>query len=278
MAKRRVTNEAYFTSAALAGECLADLAAVLDLDEFDLIVEPSAGDGAFLDLLPQDRRIGIDLEPRRSDIMASDFLQWQPTTEGDRVLVLGNPPFGRRGALAVRFMTHAATFADVIAFILPRSFNKDTFQERVPSAFHLISSRNCDDHFLIDGRQRAVRTVFQVWQRGETPRPRIKRPSQHAHFTLRHAHLSRTSDADLAHLRNEYDFTIPQVGSRFAPCDVRSVERGSHWFVKAHVPDVRETFERLDFTFLADMNVAHTSLSKADIVQAYESAVRDPGI
>lgn len=77
----------------------------------------------------------------------------------------------------------------------------------------------------------------------------------------------------LIKLRNEYDFTIPQVGT-FTLKDSDVVDRGSHWFIQPCSPVVREIFERLDFTFLAGMNTAHASLSKADIVQAYEQALK----
>ena len=41
-----------------------------------------------------------------------------------KYIVIGNPPFGLRGNLALRFMNHSYDFADVIAFILPRIYNK----------------------------------------------------------------------------------------------------------------------------------------------------------
>ena len=62
--KRSVGHEQYFTDPALAGRCVAFAASLLAFEEFELFVEPSAGEGAFLRLLPEERRIGIDLEPR----------------------------------------------------------------------------------------------------------------------------------------------------------------------------------------------------------------------
>jgi len=60
----------------------------------------------------------------------------------------------------------------------------------------------------------------------------------------------------------------------FRPRPVHEVVAGSHWFVKARRPGVLETFRRLDFSFLKGMNLSFTSLSKKDIVQAYEAARR----
>jgi len=39
-------------------------------------IEPSAGTGAFLHLLPADRRTGLDVEPRGEWIETADFLAW----------------------------------------------------------------------------------------------------------------------------------------------------------------------------------------------------------
>jgi len=87
-------------------------------------VEPSAGDGRFYELLPQDKRIGIDLSPQVpgvAGIEQPDFLTWQPTSPG-QYAVIGHPPFGVRGDLARAFITRACMFADLCAFILPISF------------------------------------------------------------------------------------------------------------------------------------------------------------
>lgn len=273
MGKRTVTDEAYLTSPDVARGCLAVLARTHPLDGFARIVEPSAGDGAFLDALPADRRLGIDIHADRPDILQRDFLTWQAPAVKGRTLVVGNPPFGQRGALAFRFIEHAATFADVIAFILPRGFSKDTFLNRWPAPFHPVAMEPVDDAFRHGDREHPVRTVFQVWERRAHDRRRIRRPQAHPHFTMTHAHLSRTSSEARHHLRLTHAFTIPQVGSRFHPREVDAVESGSHWFIRPSVPSVRRVFEQLDFGFLDGMSTAHTSLSKADIVQAYSAAL-----
>lgn len=54
-------------------------------------LSPSSGDGCFFDLLPKNKRIGIDLEPRRSDLIKSDFLKFE--LPKNKFIVIGNPPF-----------------------------------------------------------------------------------------------------------------------------------------------------------------------------------------
>ncbi len=267
--KRTVGREEFFTAPDLAARCAAYTDALLPLDGFDLVVEPSAGTGAFLPHLPADRTLGLDLEPRHPGVTGADFLAWTPPPDAGRVLTVGNPPFGQRGALAMRFLDHACGFSDAVAFILPRSFNKWTFTNRVDPHFHLAGAFDCDGFLDADGRAVSVRTVFQVWSRQPAPRPLVEPPATHPDFEMRHAHLSRVDEAERARLRREYAFTVPQVGADFRPRDAATVDRGSHWFIRPLVDGVRERFERLDFGFLDGMNTAHTSLSKRDIVAAY---------
>jgi len=242
---------------------------VLDLSTFSLIIEPSAGEASFLSLLPQDRRLGVDIEPRAGGIVRADFLEWAPPARDGRTLVIGNPPFGQRAALAFDFLERACAMADAVAFILPRSFNKWTFQNRVPDFFHLRDAFDCEDFYLSGGKSHSVKTVFQIWERKTVRRAKTVLPSAHPHFQMRHCHLSRVMPSELKGLRDMYEFTIPQVGMRFTPQDVRDVTRGSHWFIRPLVEGVRERFDRLDFSFLNGMNTAHMSLSKRDIVAAY---------
>ncbi len=271
--KRAVCGEPYWTAPELARRCVEFAAQRLPFEGFDLLVEPSAGRGAFLTLLPADKRVALDIEPRHPEIRRGDFLAWVPPMDRGRILTIGNPPFGQRGALAMAFITRAAHYSDAFAFVLPRSFNKYTFQNRVPESFHLIGSFDCDDFCGEDGAAKKVRAVFQVWERRGDRRPRLQPDAGHPHFSMRHRHLSRTRAEELADIRREFDFAIAQVGSDFRPKDAAQVTRGSHWFIKPLVPGVRRRFDRLDFSFLENMNTAHKSLSKRDIVRAYQAVL-----
>ncbi len=276
VAKRLVEREHFLTGDALARRCVRRVDELLGLHSFDLIVEPSAGDGSFLRLLPPEHRFGIDIEPGAPGIQQGDFLQWGPGAGSPaRILTIGNPPFGRRGALAVKFVNHACSFSAAVALILPRSFNKYTFQDRVHPRFHLVSSEICTDSFGVGGGQsRRVNTVFQIWVKGDGERPRSQHEGSHPDFEMRHAHLSRVTPSQLAMLRGHYAFTIPQVGADFSTRDATTVVRGSHWFIMPQVPEVRRRFERLDFAFLDEMNTAHKSLSRRDIVAAYQQVLQ----
>lgn len=138
-------------------------------------IESSAGDGAFYRLLPKDRSIGIDLEPKGKGILKCDFFGYK-YSGSSRVVVLGNPPFGKNSSMAVKFFNHAAWMPEVdfIAFIVPKTFRKVSIQNRLSMDFHLINELDLpDESFLKDGKPYKVPCVFQVWKRLPTPRKPI---------------------------------------------------------------------------------------------------------
>jgi hypothetical protein len=106
-------------------------------DDFDIILEPSAGSGAFLFHLPADTRKGLDIQPEHAEIEKCDFFEWVPEPD-IRYLVVGNPPFGRVSSLAIRFFEKSAEFADVIAFLIPRTFRRVSVQNKLDLNFHLV--------------------------------------------------------------------------------------------------------------------------------------------
>ncbi len=137
-------------------------------------IEPSAGCGHFFRLLPIKKRIGIDIDPRKSpltneeyhELEKKDYLQWRPR-DGKKYIVVGNPPFGLRGKLALDFMNHSYDFADMVAFILPQLFvsdGKGVAGKRV-RGYQLAHSEDLSDDLFVypNGEEIRINTVFQVW-------------------------------------------------------------------------------------------------------------------
>ena len=135
------------------------------------IVEPSAGSGNFLPYL--DNFIAMDIEPRHPDIEQNNFLDWTPTKENEesKWIAIGNPPFGLRGQLALKFVNHAAKFCDYVAFILPQLFESDgkgVPRKRV-KGLNLIHSEKIKSNFLYpDGKDVIVECIFQIWSKNHT--------------------------------------------------------------------------------------------------------------
>ncbi len=123
-------------------------------------IEPSAGDGVILERLPIERRIGIDIDPKRDDIIESDFMHWYPDDD-KQYITLGNPPFGLKGGKVEEFIKHASKFSDVIALGTPDYFKMD-----VDGMKMVCNKRLSDNKYrLVDGSEVEIPIGihFQIW-------------------------------------------------------------------------------------------------------------------
>lgn len=140
----------------------------IDLSEYTLI-EPSAGSGNFYFNFPKNKFkkiIGMDIEPHNKQIKKQDWLEYNTKTKKN--IVIGNPPFGLRGQLALQFINHAAEFCDFICFILPPLFNsngKGSPMLRINKDFYLAKEfKITNDNFLYpNGKKIQVNSIFQIW-------------------------------------------------------------------------------------------------------------------
>lgn len=108
----------FYTSPEVAKECIS---LVPDLETYSLIIEPSAGNGAFSNNL---NCLAFDIAPEAKGIQKQDWLKVAPFSKKS-ILVIGNPPFGNRSCLAKAFIKHSQKIgAETIAFILPDTFSK----------------------------------------------------------------------------------------------------------------------------------------------------------
>lgn len=161
-------HDKYYTPDSVVVKCMEVLKECVDVNKIDTVVEPSAGGGAFIpsieEIFPQSNKIYLDLYPENSKIREQDYLEFQYEKESnEKVLVLGNPPFGSRNNLARKFFNISTGYADYIAFILPISQ-----YENVASMyqFDLICSEDLGlVPFYFEGDIREVRCCFNVYKR-----------------------------------------------------------------------------------------------------------------
>lgn len=175
---REVSLDQFNTLPEVATYCWKSFQSVLKKDNAILrnykFIEPSAGTGTFYNLLPDKRRIGIDVEKFNKEYIQKDFLTWEPNFTDDRPCVaIGNPPFGYRGWLALSFLNKAAEFCDYVGFILPMSFQSDgkgSPKNRVKGMTLIHSEHLSGDIFIKpNGKKIQVNTLWQVWKKGEAP-------------------------------------------------------------------------------------------------------------
>ena len=162
-------KDQFFTESETAKYCfyrLRDVVSEYDDVESYTWIEPSAGNGSFYNLLPEDKRVGIDIEPFCDEIIKSDFLMWSPSTEKN--ICIGNPPFGLRGNLALKFINHASYFSEYVGFILPQLFEssgKGNCKSRVKNLNLLSSEKIPSDFYYPDNTKVNVNVIFQIWSR-----------------------------------------------------------------------------------------------------------------
>lgn len=163
--------DSYFTSKKTAEKCFDLLCKNIDISDYTFI-EPSAGQGVFYDLMPPNLRIGIELHGRRNEFIKQDYLTWYPWDLDKKYIVLGNPPFGVRGAYALAFINRSLLFSDYVAFILPMSFSsngKGSNMKRVQGG-HLVFSQELEKEGFYspdNDKEISVNALFQIWKKGE---------------------------------------------------------------------------------------------------------------
>lgn len=231
------------------------------------IIEPSAGAGDILGHFPG--AIAYDLEPRLPHIKQADWLKTQHE-RGEKTLVVGNPPFGRAGYMAVQFINHAAKFADYIAMILPRTFRKDFVKNKISTEFTLADEYILPKNsFYLPHEGKAgseavpydVPCVAQLWVRQKREIP-PKPTSQYIQFV-------QPQDADIA---------ILYKGRRAG--DVYDVQRAlpranSFVFVKIlkDKPQVIQALQNMDWMDVKANTVGAYSLSRSEIIQQLNQAL-----
>ena len=256
----------YYTQRSLTKRLVASL----NFDQFDIVLEPSAGDGAFFDYLPKSKRLGIDLEPAAPYIRREDFFNFN-AQEGKSYFVVGNPPFGKNSSLAKSFFNRAAGFADKIAFVLPRTFRKLSIINNLDKNFWLISEELLPQNsfYLPNGEQYCVPCVFQVWERRDTQREKIILPTTHQDWEWVK--------------RDNADFAIRRVGVKAGKVykDFSTLADPSHYFVKQKSPIVFNKLDKLWATYFSPAadpqklgvkwdTAGNPSLSKSELILYYE--------
>jgi predicted RNA methylase len=161
-------KEQYYTKTNISKKCIDKVVSYLNFNEKYLFIEPSAGNGSFSNQFPENvEKIALDLDPKEKSITKQDFLLWTvPEKLNKTTIVIGNPPFGRQSCLAKKFIKKSCLFADIIAFILPRSFVKSSMNKCFDNHFHCILSENLEnDSFIVNSVSYDVPCVFQIWKK-----------------------------------------------------------------------------------------------------------------
>ena len=281
----------FYTKPEVAQECwksLKPIAKKLTHTPLDSLffIEPGAGDGAFYDLLPESQRAGLDLDPRAEGILKRDFLKCRPHTfippefDREQIVVIGNPPFGKRGRKAVEFVNRAFTMADTVAFIVPVIFDKYFIHKQIAQEAKLIHAKPLDRlSFRTSAKpDYPVNTEFQIWTRLDGKKNLRKfspPPISHPDFVM---HQYNNTQAALKMFQKPFDFAVPCQGwqdygrreTRAQDCEVNK-----QWMLFKTISEkaYKRLYKEIDFGWLAKKYTTSVpGFRKGDVVKHYTEA------
>ena len=262
--KRNIIDK-FYTKSDVASSCITLIKQHVTMNETDLIVEPSAGNGAFIDgiKLLSKHHLFYDLEPENTDIIKQDYLTYDHREIKKRFVkihVVGNPPFGRQSSLAIKFIRKSCEFCNSISFILPKSFKKESLKNKFPLQFHLVYECDLPDNsFLVDGSEHNVPCVFQIWEKKETNRS-IAEKIEPLHF-------------EFVDKKQNPDISFRRVGVNAGTMDVNIDEKSiqSHYFIKfTNNKTLHDNLKRLSkINFEFNNTVGPNSISKQELIRKF---------
>jgi hypothetical protein len=265
---RKNTKDQFYTNVSVAISCIQCLITKLPYTTDYVWIEPSAGNGSFFHNIPSTiEKIGFDLEPMAHDIQQQDYLLWEPPPllKNKKIVVIGNPPFGRQSSLAKSFITKSCEFATIIAFILPKSFVKPSMFRVFDFKFHQICSIELDKNaFVINGSPHDVPCVFQIWQKMDTNRE-MDVKAEPCGFT--YVKLT-TGGGNIS----QYHIAFRRVGGLAGKCYIYATPENefnfqTHYFIRFDdnvVPYMNPIIEKINSTVFPSNTVGPRSISKPE--------------
>jgi predicted RNA methylase len=239
----------FYTKSNIVDLCLSKI----ELKRFNTIIEPSAGNGSFS--LKIENCIAYDIDPGHKSIIKADYLKLDLEFLENPILVIGNPPFGKQASLAMKFIRKSSEFADVIAFILPKSFKKQSLKDRIPERFHEILSLDLPENsFFLDGEEEYnVPCVFQIWEKRDYNREKSPKLE-----SITFEFVKKSENPDLS-------FRRVGVNAGRVSLNTNKSEQ-SHYFIKAD--DVTDFIKKAQkIVWNHDNTAGPRSISKQELIQ-----------
>jgi hypothetical protein len=261
----------FYTLPSVAKTCIDRLSQRYEWDEWDWVLEPSAGNGSFFSQIPFREKIGIDIEPENPEIRKQDFFTYR--LEEGRGLVIGNPPFGRVSSLAVKFFNYAANSASVIAFIVPRTFRRVSVQSKLHKHFWLVDDMDIPTTPCAFSPPMSAKCCFQIWERRDQERLVEELPTTHEDWNF--LPFGPLDEKGQPTPPAGADFAIRAYGGKCGEIKRNNLEtlrpKSWHW-IKANIPidELIKKFQALNYDVSKD-TARQNSIGRAELVRLYST-------
>ena len=272
----------FYTKIEVAKKCVNFLKSKLSLTMEEQFLEPTAGNGVFLNFL--NNYDAYDLLPENPKIKKQDIFLLK--TEYKNYITIGNPPFGKRSLLAINVFNKCAEFSDVIAFIVPISFMKFNVQKNLNTNFKLVDFFFLEKNSFLDrDKSFDVNCVFQIWVKSNSKYDIfkdlriLKQPSiTSSDFKIWQYNATQQSfntvneDWEIATYRQGYK-NYNEIFNQSDKDKIIKMMSGNKkiqfFFIKPLNENSKKIILSMDFNNLAKRNTSTPGFGKADFVSYY---------
>ena len=261
----------FYTNPDIALKCYNKLKNFITFDNYDIHLEPSAGNGSFFNIMDKEKKLGIDISPQNKGIIEMNFFDYKPESN-KKYLVIGNPPFGRISSLAVKFYNKSAEFADCIAFIIPRTFKRVSIQNKLNLNFELIYNEDLPLTPCCFTPKMTAKCCFQIWIKTDKKRNIVKYDKTHADFSfIKHGPKDTNNQPTPP---TTADFALKAYGSNcggIIDVNLHLLRPKSWHWIKCHI-DVellKKRFNKIDYSISKD-TVRQDSLGQRELIHLYK--------
>ena len=268
--KRNIIDK-YYTKDIIVDLCLNYVKTNIKINDTDLIIEPSAGNGAFINGIKSltNNYIFYDIEPENDEIIKQDYLLYDYSKYKNNIIhIIGNPPFGRQSSLAIQFIKKSCEFCNSLSFILPKSFKKESLKKTFPLNFHLIIEIDLPYYsFLVNGQEYNVDTVFQIWVKKDHQREVTEK--------------IKPVNYKFVKISESPDISFRRVGVYAGKIDTDIVKsEQSHYFIKfTNDKSINENLEALKHVkFEHNNTVGPRSISKPELIIEFNKYLQEPTV
>ena len=270
--KRNVIDK-FYTKKEVAMYCINLFKEYVTPNNDDLIIEPSAGNGGFIDAIKSLKcnYEFYDLEPEHEEIVKQDYLLYNTNNNNNnnnnntqKIHIVGNPPFGRQSSLAIKFIKKSCEFCTSISFILPRSFKKDSLKKTFPLNFHLLFEIDLPENsFLVNAKEHDVPCIFQIWVKKTYNREVSEKLEPHNFIFV------KKNDTPSISFR--------RVGVNAGTIDVNSTNKSvqSHYFIRfTNTNDLEKNIDLLrSIVYESNNTVGPKSIGKQELIKEFNKVL-----
>jgi len=260
----------FYTNTDIASKCYNKLIQKININDYDIHLEPSAGKGSFFNIMDNTKKIGLDIEPKKEGIHKMNFFDYKP--KHNKYLVIGNPPFGKVSSLAVKFFNKSAEFANCIAFIIPRTFKRVSIQNKLNFNFKLIYNEDLPVKPCCFTPKMTAKCCFQIWIKTETKRKKIIYDKTHTDFNfLKHGPKDKNNQPTPP---KNCDFVLKAYGANCGQMMDKNLKdlrpKSWHWLKSnIDIEILKDRFKQLDYSMSKD-TVRQDSLGQQELIYLYK--------